>query len=206
MKRFPRLMCQYKGGPSNSRYCLRFPPRAVAMREPFPAARITAQICRTHASDDLIIKWSRTISRVLSPPKRVAIIPLGRTLLSASSNLPENHMVGPTGFPIWSCSGRGLPSRICYHIRRWSLTPPFHPYLPKSRRSTFCCTFQRSLSPGVTRRPALWSPDFPPQHICCGDSLSDSIYLVLSVFFFNMLLPINKSLAIRTTQYLRTFL
>src|SRR5712671_7049127 len=54
--------------------------------------------------------------------------------------------------------------------RRWALTPPFHPYLT--------ATLRRSSRPGgvisvalsfgsprlgVTQRPALWSPDFPPR-------------------------------------------
>ena len=45
---------------------------------------------------------------------------------------------------IWSCSGRGLPSRSCYQNRRCALTTPFQPYQRlKARRFTFCCTFPR---------------------------------------------------------------
>ena len=29
--------------------------------------------------------------------------------------------------PAWPCSRRGLPGRMHCCIRRWSLTPPFHP-------------------------------------------------------------------------------
>ena len=32
--------------------------------------------------------------------------------------------------PSWPCSGWGLPSRPGHPGRWWSLTPPFHPYLP----------------------------------------------------------------------------
>jgi len=30
--------------------------------------------------------------------------------------------------PVWPCTGWGLPGRLCYQKRRWSLTPPFQPY------------------------------------------------------------------------------
>ena len=36
--------------------------------------------------------------------------------------------------PSWPCSGWGLPSRPGYPGRWWSLTPPFHPYLPGPAR------------------------------------------------------------------------
>ena len=49
--------------------------------------------------------------------------------------------------PVWSCSGRGLPSRNSHLSLWWSLTPPFHPYRPESRRSTLCGTISR-ISPG----------------------------------------------------------
>ena len=48
---------------------------------------------------------------------------------------------------------------------RWALTPPFHPYLTEQARSGGLFSVALSLklpSPGVTRRLALWSPDFPP--------------------------------------------
>jgi hypothetical protein len=47
---------------------------------------------------------------------------------------------------------------------RWALTPPFHPYCrDESRSGLFSVALSsRSPSPGVTRHPALWSPDFPP--------------------------------------------
>ena len=48
---------------------------------------------------------------------------------------------------------------------RWALTPPFHPYLQRCR-SIQAVSFSVALSsrfpsPGVTRHPALRSPDFP---------------------------------------------
>ena len=76
------------------------------------------------------------------------------------------------------CTGRGLTSRSCRQDRWWALTPPFHPYLSRLRRSAirrsvFCVTFRR-LSPPLSReRPALRCPDFPRAlrargHPACG--------------------------------------
>jgi len=49
---------------------------------------------------------------------------------------------------------------------RWALTPPFHPCLAFSglRRSCFCGPYRVGIypTPGITRCPALRSPDFPP--------------------------------------------
>ncbi len=36
--------------------------------------------------------------------------------------------VGPTAFPIWSCSRRGMPSMPRHRGIWWALAPPFHPY------------------------------------------------------------------------------
>ena len=70
-----------------------------------------------------------------------------------------------TSFPIWSCSGRGLPCSENYFYTRWSLTPPFHPYLCEQRRFAFCCAILPgnllSGIPLLEGLPALWSPDFP---------------------------------------------
>ena len=82
--------------------------------------------------------------------------------------------------PAWPCSRRGLPGRPHYCGRRWSLArnvlcspPPFHPCLcrPVSDRPTIGgmslwpdpagnLVFQAPV-PGVTRRRALRSADFP---------------------------------------------
>ena len=114
---------------------------------------------------------SRPVSRVLS----WATIPLGCTSPCTSSDLPGNtrgpraagrSKLRPTRSPIWPCSGRGLPCRACYQARG-ALLP--HRFTLASRRRT--CGFGGLLSvalsvgsrpPGVTWRPALWSPDFPP--------------------------------------------
>jgi hypothetical protein len=106
----------------------------------------------------------------------VMIIPLGRELPHASSDLPGS--LGRATLkrsPIWSCSGWGLPSRPGCPDRWWSLTPPFHPCLcrdtPGSRVRAWGMQAIGGLlsvalsvgSPrlGVTQQPALWSSDFP---------------------------------------------
>ena len=68
----------------------------------------------------------------------------------------EAEPAGP--LPSWPCSGWGLPSRPGHPGRWWSLTPPFHPYLPgrpgpdHGRRSVFCGTVPR-VTPGRCYRP-----------------------------------------------------
>ena len=70
--------------------------------------------------------------------------------------------------PAWPCSRRGLPGRLHYCKRRWSLTPPFHHHPhPKGRAVCFCGPFRQVRAsrgfpaPDVIRRRALWSADFP---------------------------------------------
>src|SRR6185436_5940287 len=94
-----------------------------------------------------------SISRILSPPRRVTVIPLGAGSPPPSSNLPGS--LGRASLersPIWSCSAWGLPSRRRCRRRWCALTAPFHPYRPRriarcevardearDRRSTLCC-------------------------------------------------------------------
>ena len=68
------------------------------------------------------------------------VIRLGQGLLPASSDLPGS--IGRAGLerpPIWSCSGRGLPSLPCRHGSWWALTPPLHPYPALSLRAQAEC-------------------------------------------------------------------
>src|SRR5690606_19367713 len=89
---------------------------------------------------------------------------------------PELERCGPHLVPAWPCSGRGLPCRLRYRKTRWALTPPFHPYRPTGRPQSWVGPgFPRGLAgglfsvalsiasrrPGITRRPVLWSSDFP---------------------------------------------
>ena len=73
---------------------------------------------------------------------------------------------GSVGGACSPCTGRGLTSRPCRQGRWWALTPPFHPYLSRLRRSAirrfvFCVTFRRLSPPLSQERPALRCPDFP---------------------------------------------
>jgi len=57
------------------------------------------------------------------------------------------HPPRPADRPTWPCSRWGLPSHGSHLPRWWSLTPPFHPYLDRSRRSALCGTVPR-VTPG----------------------------------------------------------
>ena len=74
---------------------------------------------------------------------------------------PTRKRRGPRHcFPIWSCSGWGLPCRSVLPPARCALTAPFHPYqFPGGILSVALSVGSRP--PGITWHPALWSPDFP---------------------------------------------
>jgi hypothetical protein len=78
-----------------------------------------------------------------------------RGFKGTSSTLPKLAST-----PAWPCSRWGLPGRVYYCTRRWSLTPPFHPHT-KNRAVLFCGPFRGLPRPGITRHRALWSADFP---------------------------------------------
>lgn len=78
-------------------------------------------------------------------------------------------------FPIWPCTGRGLP---CPRDCSWGGGLLLHLFtltsasLRPRRRSVFCGAVRRRalkriprmcsrVQPGITRRPALWCSDFP---------------------------------------------
>ena len=67
---------------------------------------------------------------------------------------------GRLSFPIWSCSGRGLPCGRTYVTPRWSLTPPFHPYPGIAEAVCFLWHFpSRGLShPAFPRFPGTPCP------------------------------------------------
>src|SRR5699024_2236999 len=64
-----------------------------------------------------------------------------------SSNQPEHCAGRLIACSACSCTDWGSASRACHHVRWWSLTPPFHPYLFK-RRSAFCGTSLRITPSG----------------------------------------------------------
>ena len=98
---------------------------------------------------------SGPVSRILYPPKRMTIIPLGATLLARSCDLPggsgapSRHVsaVRRDSLPIWSCSVWGLPcpehccsgGALLPHL--FTLTTP-----QRDGRYVFC---------GTSRIPAL---------------------------------------------------
>src|SRR5205823_11994240 len=108
----------------------------------------------------------RPVSRVLCPPgnpEAVAIY-LGRRSPGASSDRnPRARRATCERPPIWSCSGRGLPGRPVAQ-------PPVGSYptispLPATPAGGVISVALSFGSPrlDVTQRPALWSPDCPPQ-------------------------------------------
>src|SRR5262249_54608003 len=58
---------------------------------------------------------------------------------------------GHVGGACLPCTGRGLASRPCRQGRWWALTPPFHPYLSRLRRSATGGLFSVPLSVGFRR-------------------------------------------------------
>ena len=79
------------------------------------------------------------------------------TCVAASLEQPTRKARGPrverpcghSPFPIWPCSGRGLPCRERLPVARCALTAPFHPclLLAEHRRYVFCGTFRRLAPP-----------------------------------------------------------
>ena len=120
---------------------------------------------------------SRPISRVLS----WAAIHLGRVSRYVSCDLPGSRAdhafeALPRCPPIWSCSGRGLPCHLRCR-RRGALLPHHFTLTPRAgarRGGIFSVALSMgSHPPGVTWRPVLWSPDFPPSR--SGDRDSDCL-------------------------------
>jgi hypothetical protein len=55
--------------------------------------------------------------------------------------------------PAWPCSRWGLPGRDGHPPRRWSLTPPFHPYLAPLREADLAVFARRSSRLFARRYP-----------------------------------------------------
>ena len=98
-------------------------------------------------------------------PLRAAVIPLGRTLLTGSSDLPGSLTERAAPPPLFGLAPRGVypASRIAPAAVRSYRT--FSPLPPKGRY-IFCGTFRKArferAPPAVSRHAALWRPDFPP--------------------------------------------
>ncbi len=125
----------------------------------------------------------RSVSRVLSANgAAVIVIHLGRPSPDASSNLPGSNCGPQPMLPYLVLLQPGFTLPPPLPAARCALTAPFHPYpyrAPLIIRIRQLCAdrtirgalqggiFSVALSvglrlPGVTWRPALWSPDFPP--------------------------------------------
>ena len=104
---------------------------------------------------------SRPISRVLS----WAIIHLDLPSPAASSNLPESTAGHGIAFLFGLAPGGVYHAAACYHLRGALLPHHFTltSFTPKrSGGGIFSVALSvGSRPPGVTWRPALWSPDFP---------------------------------------------
>ncbi len=105
----------------------------------------------------------------LRPGAGEMTIPLGAPSLTRSSDLPgsDNRTGRPNGrshalpYLVLLRAGFGLPRLL--PAARCALTAPFHPYLQSTRGGIFSVPLSvGSPRPGITRRTALWSSDFPP--------------------------------------------
>ena len=129
---------------------------------------------------------SRILCGACPKARTAAIIPLGRRSLGGSSGLPEgSNGPGRPSPPIWPCTARGLPCRR-HCCRRGGLLPhrftltrrcgcgrpdegfAFGMVTDAADAGGFVSVALSVAEPfpvqppGVTRRAALWSPDFPP--------------------------------------------
>ena len=117
----------------------------------------------------IIQKASRPVSRILSG----TAIHLGPPFPAVSCGLPEMVDAGDIVISVWPCSGRGLPAVFVSKnaVRSYRTVSP----LPAVAGGLFSVALSTALRrPGVTRRPALRSPDFPPMPRGTGGRLADS--------------------------------
>ena len=89
-----------------------------------------------------------------SVPRRAAArtISLGRPLPTASCSLPGTARIAPLGagspsFPIWPCSGWGLPCHACHQTRGALLPHPFTLTCAVRRRPSAVCFLWHFPSP-----------------------------------------------------------
>ena len=145
------------------------------------------------------------VSRILSGGNPAWMdIYLGCRLPDSSRSLPgDGWEPGGSrlrrGFsPACPCTAWGLPGRGHCCPRRWSLTPPFHPYSPCGERFVFCGPVPNVYTlPGVTRHVALWCADFP--RVPC--SRVHPVDLV--IFDWNSIIRLNDLICVRRGTYAR---
>jgi len=134
------------------------------------AQRVSVRQHPSGSADDA----SRPVSRVLSGVTSATAIPLGRKLLSASSNQPGRRRGSrwasglghhARAAPIRSCSRWGLPSR--FRCRTRGALLPHRFTLALAGCPAWAVSFLWHFPWGRPRRPLAatvdpWSPDFPP--------------------------------------------
>ena len=128
----------------------------------------------------LINKWESddkpgSVMRLPAPDRHSSRGTVTRTLKQPT----RKAMVGPTTFPIWSCSKRGMPSMPRHRGIWWALTPPFHPYPAQGGAVCFLWRCPRVAPPGCYPafcpvEPGLSSPGLAAR----SDGLSDSHLLI----------------------------
>jgi hypothetical protein len=119
---------------------------------------------------DLVIAASRKPNSV-STFRRMTIIPLAPPLLAGSSNRPGSiRRAVLLPYLVLLRAGFCLPPML--PPARCALTAPFHPYPRQAEGGIFSVPLSFELPrPGVTRRTALRSSDFPPSTVAsCGAS------------------------------------
>jgi hypothetical protein len=86
------------------------------------------------------------------------IIHLRTPLPTPSSGLPGHSGEQPSNVPCLALLQVGFTLPFQSPGKRWSLTPPFHPYLCKQRRSVFCGTGLRVAPSGRYPPPCSTEP------------------------------------------------
>lgn len=124
-----------------------------------PATSASGTPCAASCATSALL--SQPVSRVLSPVDRPGDGHPSRAAVAGGLKHPTCEHRAGNSLAFWACSGRGLPGRPGHPGRRWSLTPPFHPYPP--RRAVYSLLHLPSGHPGpaLPALPALRSPDFP---------------------------------------------
>ena len=119
-----------------------------------PATSASGTPCAASCATSALL--SQPVSRVLSPVDRPGDGHPSRAAVAGGLKHPTCEHRAGNSLAFWACSGRGLPGRPGHPGRRWSLTPPFHPYPP--RRAVYSLLHLPSGHPG----PAL------PASLPCG--------------------------------------
>ena len=119
------------------------------------------------------VRGCRTVSRFLYP-RQVAVIPLGRLLLTGSSDLPGSQAGRAAPPPLFGLAPRGVCHAIGITpdaVRSYRTISPL-PSTVKNRHSAvyFLLHFPWPVAgpPAVSRHAALRRPDFPPMPVVAG--------------------------------------